>query len=67
MYVSDRSELEKLSNNSACDIIGLVTFVGRVERVKSKGNKGKKYSYFNYKLGSIIKNVIIAAKWFFKF
>lgn len=47
MYVSDRSELEKLSNNSACDIIGLVTFVGRVERVKSKGNKGKIYSYFN--------------------
>lgn len=62
MYVSDRSELEKLSNNSACDIIGLVTFVGRVERVKSKGNKGKKYSYFNYKLASIIKNLIIAAK-----
>lgn len=37
----DRSELENLSNNSACDIIGLVTFVGRVERVKSKDNKGK--------------------------
>lgn len=37
-----RSELENLSNNSACDVIGLVTFVGRVERVKSKGNKGKK-------------------------
>ncbi|XP_069002863.1 RPA-related protein RADX [Embiotoca jacksoni] len=35
-----RSELETLSNNAACDIIGLVTFVGRVERVKSKGNKG---------------------------
>ncbi|XP_067463817.1 RPA-related protein RADX isoform X1 [Thunnus thynnus] len=35
-----RSELDKLANNAACDIIGLVTFVGRVERVKSKGNKG---------------------------
>ncbi|KAM7397758.1 hypothetical protein PAMA_005877 [Pampus argenteus] len=34
-----RSELDKLANNAACDIIGLVTFVGRVERVKSKGNK----------------------------
>ncbi|CAJ1064227.1 RPA-related protein RADX isoform X1 [Xyrichtys novacula] len=31
-----RSELETLSNNSACDVICLVTFVGRVERVKSK-------------------------------
>uniref|UniRef100_UPI003AAD73EB RPA-related protein RADX n=1 Tax=Centroberyx gerrardi TaxID=166262 RepID=UPI003AAD73EB len=35
-----RSELENLANNSACDVIGLVTFVGRVERVRSKGNKG---------------------------
>jgi len=42
---SYRSELDKLANNSACDIIGLVTFVGRVERVKSKGNKGKIRSY----------------------
>ncbi|XP_030009488.1 RPA-related protein RADX isoform X2 [Sphaeramia orbicularis] len=33
-----RSELEKLPKSSVCDIIGLVTFVGRVERVKSKGN-----------------------------
>lgn len=48
MHVFHRSELEKLASNSACDIIGLVTFVGRVERVKSKGNKGKKYSYFIY-------------------
>uniref|UniRef100_A0A671X250 RPA1 related single stranded DNA binding protein n=1 Tax=Sparus aurata TaxID=8175 RepID=A0A671X250_SPAAU len=40
-----RSELEKLSNNSACDVIGLVTFVGRVERVKSKGNKEKYWTY----------------------
>ncbi|MEQ2158221.1 hypothetical protein GOODEAATRI_010022 [Goodea atripinnis] len=36
-----RSELEKLSNGSACDVIGLVTFVGRIERVKSKVNKGQ--------------------------
>lgn len=45
MYVSYRSELDKLPNNSACDVIGLVTFVGRVERVKSKGSKGKFISY----------------------
>ncbi|XP_071317465.1 RPA-related protein RADX isoform X2 [Trachinotus anak] len=43
-----RSELEKLANNSACDIIGLVTFVGRVERVKSKGNKGPE-KYWTYR------------------
>ncbi|XP_044079200.1 RPA-related protein RADX isoform X2 [Siniperca chuatsi] len=43
-----RSELEKLSNNSACDVIGLVTFVGRVERVKSKGNKGPE-KYWTYR------------------
>lgn len=30
-----------MPSNSACDVIGLVTFVGRVERVKSKGTKGK--------------------------
>uniref|UniRef100_A0A3Q0S2M4 RPA1 related single stranded DNA binding protein n=1 Tax=Amphilophus citrinellus TaxID=61819 RepID=A0A3Q0S2M4_AMPCI len=39
-----RSELEKLANNSACDVIGLVTFVGRVERVKSKW-KEKYWTY----------------------
>ncbi|KAM6911007.1 RPA-related protein RADX [Lycodopsis pacificus] len=44
-----RSELENLSNNAACDVIGLVTFVGRVERVKSKGNKGpEKYSTYRW-------------------
>uniref|UniRef100_A0A8D3B533 RPA-related protein RADX n=1 Tax=Scophthalmus maximus TaxID=52904 RepID=A0A8D3B533_SCOMX len=43
-----RSELEKLVNNSACDVIGLVTFVGRVERVKSKGNKGPE-KYWTYR------------------
>ncbi|XP_063751308.1 RPA-related protein RADX isoform X2 [Eleginops maclovinus] len=43
-----RSELDELSNNSACDVIGLVTFVGRVERVKSKGNKGPE-KYWTYR------------------
>ncbi|XP_017291017.1 RPA-related protein RADX [Kryptolebias marmoratus] len=43
-----RSELEKLANNSACDVIGLVTFVGRVERVKSKGNKAPE-KYWTYR------------------
>ncbi|XP_023260445.1 RPA-related protein RADX [Seriola lalandi dorsalis] len=43
-----RSELEKLTNNSACDVIGLVTFVGRVERVKRKGNKGPE-KYWTYR------------------
>ncbi|XP_051258025.1 RPA-related protein RADX [Dicentrarchus labrax] len=43
-----RSELEKQSNSFACDIIGLVTFVGRVERVKSKGNKGPE-KYWTYR------------------
>ncbi|XP_040906986.1 RPA-related protein RADX [Toxotes jaculatrix] len=43
-----RSELEKLANNSSCDVIGLVTFVGRVERVKSKGNKGPE-KYWTYR------------------
>uniref|UniRef100_A0A3B5LB65 Uncharacterized protein n=1 Tax=Xiphophorus couchianus TaxID=32473 RepID=A0A3B5LB65_9TELE len=40
-----RSELEKISNGSACDVIGLVTFVGRVERVRSKGSKEKYWTY----------------------
>ncbi|XP_041656521.1 RPA-related protein RADX [Cheilinus undulatus] len=44
-----RSELENLSNNSACDVICLVTFVGRIERVRSKGNKGpEKYWTFRW-------------------
>ncbi|XP_054482037.1 RPA-related protein RADX [Anoplopoma fimbria] len=42
------SEVENLSKNSACDVIGLVTFVGRVERVKSKGNKGPE-KYWTYR------------------
>ncbi|XP_054611750.1 RPA-related protein RADX isoform X2 [Dunckerocampus dactyliophorus] len=40
-----RSELGKFANNSACDIIGLVTFVGRVERIKSKGNNEKYWTF----------------------
>ncbi|XP_034406624.1 RPA-related protein RADX isoform X2 [Cyclopterus lumpus] len=43
-----RSELENVSHNSACDVIGLVTFVGRVERVKNKGNKGPE-KYWTYR------------------
>lgn len=39
--VSDRSELDSLSNNAACDVIGLVTYVGRIERVKNKATKGR--------------------------
>ncbi|XP_068187226.1 RPA-related protein RADX [Antennarius striatus] len=43
-----RSELETLPLNSARDVIGLVTFVGRVERVKSKANKGPE-KYWTYR------------------
>ncbi|XP_023197829.1 RPA-related protein RADX isoform X3 [Xiphophorus maculatus] len=43
-----RSELEKISNGSACDVIGLVTFVGRVERVRSKGSKAPE-KYWTYR------------------
>uniref|UniRef100_A0A2D4FZ35 RPA-related protein RADX n=1 Tax=Micrurus corallinus TaxID=54390 RepID=A0A2D4FZ35_MICCO len=32
-----RSELDKLAQNQFCDIIGLVQYVGRVERKKKKG------------------------------
>ncbi|KAK7922676.1 hypothetical protein WMY93_009578 [Mugilogobius chulae] len=44
-----RSELDQLSNNSTCDIIGLVTFVGRVERVRCKSNKGLPEKYWTYR------------------
>ncbi|XP_061608742.1 RPA-related protein RADX [Phyllopteryx taeniolatus] len=44
-----RSKMETLANKSACDVIGLVTFVGRVERIKSKGNTGpEKYWSFRW-------------------
>uniref|UniRef100_A0A1A8I5M7 Chromosome X open reading frame 57 n=2 Tax=Nothobranchius kuhntae TaxID=321403 RepID=A0A1A8I5M7_NOTKU len=44
---TSRSELENLPGDYVCDVIGLVTFAGRVERVISKGNKGpdKYWSY----------------------
>uniref|UniRef100_A0A8C6SZ14 RPA1 related single stranded DNA binding protein n=1 Tax=Neogobius melanostomus TaxID=47308 RepID=A0A8C6SZ14_9GOBI len=42
------SELDQLSKDSACDIIGLVTFVGRVERVRSKAVKGPE-KYWTYR------------------
>ncbi|TSR75241.1 hypothetical protein Baya_11835 [Bagarius yarrelli] len=35
---STRGEIESMSSNQACDIIGLVTYVSRVERIKNKGN-----------------------------
>ncbi|XP_062845190.1 RPA-related protein RADX [Trichomycterus rosablanca] len=35
---STRSEIESLASNQACDIIGLVTYVGRVERIRNRGN-----------------------------
>uniref|UniRef100_A0A3Q1CQH5 RPA1 related single stranded DNA binding protein n=1 Tax=Amphiprion ocellaris TaxID=80972 RepID=A0A3Q1CQH5_AMPOC len=40
-----RSEVDKLTNNSTRDVIGLVTFVSRVERVKCKVNKEKYWTY----------------------
>ncbi|XP_041750854.1 RPA-related protein RADX isoform X2 [Coregonus clupeaformis] len=43
-----RSELESLASNSACDVIGLVTFVSRVERIKNKGNTGPE-KYWTYR------------------
>uniref|UniRef100_A0AAV2JD86 RPA1 related single stranded DNA binding protein n=1 Tax=Knipowitschia caucasica TaxID=637954 RepID=A0AAV2JD86_KNICA len=44
-----RSALNQLSNNSVCDIIGLVTFVGRVERVRSKTKKGLPEKFWTYR------------------
>uniref|UniRef100_A0A671N2M0 RPA1 related single stranded DNA binding protein n=1 Tax=Sinocyclocheilus anshuiensis TaxID=1608454 RepID=A0A671N2M0_9TELE len=35
-----RSEVVSMNNNQACDIIGLVTYVGRVERIRSKEKTG---------------------------
>uniref|UniRef100_A0A1A7WHV3 Chromosome X open reading frame 57 n=1 Tax=Iconisemion striatum TaxID=60296 RepID=A0A1A7WHV3_9TELE len=43
-----RSELENLPTDYVCDVIGLVTFAGRVERVVSKGNKGPE-KYWTYR------------------
>ncbi|XP_023153060.2 RPA-related protein RADX isoform X1 [Amphiprion ocellaris] len=43
-----RSEVDKLTNNSTRDVIGLVTFVSRVERVKCKVNKGPE-KYWTYR------------------
>ncbi|XP_061903986.1 RPA-related protein RADX [Entelurus aequoreus] len=40
-----RSNLGRFSNNSVCDIIGLVTFVGRVERIKCKSNNEKYWTF----------------------
>ena len=38
---SYRSELENLAHNTACDVIGLVTFVGRIQRIRCQGDKGR--------------------------
>nr|XP_001343120.6 uncharacterized protein CXorf57 homolog [Danio rerio] len=35
-----RSEVNSMNSNQACDIIGLVTYVGRVERLRSKEKSG---------------------------
>ncbi|XP_037124875.1 RPA-related protein RADX isoform X1 [Syngnathus acus] len=44
-----RAEVETFAKDSVCDVIGLVTFVGRVERVKRKGNTGpEKYWSFRW-------------------
>ncbi|KAJ8401826.1 hypothetical protein AAFF_G00377970 [Aldrovandia affinis] len=43
-----RSELDSLPNNSTCDVIGLVTFVGRCERIRSKGNTALE-KYWTYR------------------
>ena len=35
-----RSEIENLADKAVVDVIGLVTFVGRTERVRSRANTG---------------------------
>ncbi|KAG1958290.1 RPA-related protein RADX isoform X4 [Pimephales promelas] len=35
-----RSEVDSMNNNQACDVIGLVTYVGRVELIRSKEKTG---------------------------
>lgn len=57
--MSDRSELESLSNNAACDVIGLVTYVGRIERVKSKGTKGTKMSLLFFAIVLYLKLTLL--------
>lgn len=47
---SNRSELNTEANNRAFDVIGLVTFVGRVERVRTKGSSGRRCLYFIYNI-----------------
>ncbi|KAG7484201.1 hypothetical protein MATL_G00046760 [Megalops atlanticus] len=43
-----RSELDSLPNNCACDVIGLVTFVGRCERIRNKGTTAPE-KYWTYR------------------
>ncbi|KAM8834834.1 RPA-related protein RADX isoform 1-T1 [Synchiropus picturatus] len=44
-----RSQVENLANNSACDVIGLVMFVGRVERVKSRPSTAGAEKFWTYR------------------
>uniref|UniRef100_W5NC42 RPA1 related single stranded DNA binding protein, X-linked n=1 Tax=Lepisosteus oculatus TaxID=7918 RepID=W5NC42_LEPOC len=43
-----RSELDGLPHNHTCDVIGLVTFVGRCERIKTKGAPDQE-KYWTYR------------------
>ncbi|KAF4026632.1 hypothetical protein G4228_018809 [Cervus hanglu yarkandensis] len=45
-----RSELDKMPNNSICDVIGILVFVGRVQRTK------KKVTYFMCTQLKVVKN-----------
>ncbi|KAB0372535.1 hypothetical protein FD755_016327, partial [Muntiacus reevesi] len=40
-----RSELDKMPNNSICDVIGVLVFVGRVQRSKKKDSREDFWSY----------------------
>ncbi|XP_017577380.1 RPA-related protein RADX [Pygocentrus nattereri] len=40
---STRHEIESLSSNQACDVIGLVTYVGRVERIRNRNSIPEKF------------------------
>ncbi|XP_040120952.1 RPA-related protein RADX isoform X1 [Oryx dammah] len=40
-----RSELDKMPNNCICDVIGVLVFVGRVQRLKKKDSREDFWSY----------------------
>lgn len=65
-----RSELDGLPNNHSCDVIGLVTFVGRAERARKKGFSmnitfGNYQTIFNFvnKCLFIFLNVCLNRTW----